>query len=236
MNPCEVIVKKKTLRKDCLKKNALWETALRAAVEMKSTFFESAAEPVQNSGTQSKELLIGHRRRDETTQNSLGALSESELCSASSINQGVSSWDVLPCSWIHSVQLLWKEISKPFGSMWSLRIRSRHLTKLQKANYMSNSSGSMGFRSNFNITFVFIFKKESKRRTSFRYLFQVGVNRKSGIIEPSFFVRLGRAKKEISDIAEGNKLNLKKQTSAFFYKMILSRIQNIFIRYFIGQG
>lgn len=89
---------KKTLEKIALKGMLCGrEPALRTAVEMKSTFFESAAEPIQNSGTQSKELLIGHRRRDETTQNSLGALSENELCSAGSINQGISSWDVLPC-------------------------------------------------------------------------------------------------------------------------------------------
>lgn len=89
---------KKTLEKIALKGMLCGrEPALRTAVEMKSTFFESAAEPIQNSGTQSKELLIGHRRRDETTQNSLGALSENELCSAGSINHGISSWDVLPC-------------------------------------------------------------------------------------------------------------------------------------------
>lgn len=65
---------------------------------MKRKLLESATEPIQNSGTQSKELLIGHGRRDETTQNSLGALSENELYSASSINQEVSSWDMLLCS------------------------------------------------------------------------------------------------------------------------------------------
>lgn len=73
---------------------------------MKRKFFVSATEPIQNSGTQSKELLIGHERKDETTQNSLGALSENELYYTSSINQEVSSWDILPCSWIHSVLLL----------------------------------------------------------------------------------------------------------------------------------
>ena len=74
------------------------QTALRTAVRMKSKLFEFATEPIRNSGTQSKELLIGHGRRDETTQTSLGALSENEISSASSFNQEVSSWDILLCS------------------------------------------------------------------------------------------------------------------------------------------
>lgn len=60
--------------------------ALRTAVEMKNAFSEYAPEPIQNSGTQSKETLIGHRRREETTQ-LLGALSGNELCSARSVSQ-----------------------------------------------------------------------------------------------------------------------------------------------------
>lgn len=161
MNPCAVIVK--TLRKDCLKKNALWEGdgSENSSRDEKQVFWichwtnSEFWNPVQGAPNRSQE-------KGETTQNSLGALSENELCSASSINQGVSLSDVLPCSWIHSVLLLWKEISKPFGSMWSLRIRSRHLTKWQEANYMSNSSGSTGFRSNLEIILCLSLRKKAK--------------------------------------------------------------------------
>jgi hypothetical protein len=57
------------------------ETALRAAVKMKRKLFEPATEPIQNSGAESKELLIGHRRKDETTQNFSDVVSKDELYS-----------------------------------------------------------------------------------------------------------------------------------------------------------
>lgn len=97
MNPYGVIVK--ILRKDSLKKNSLWEKeSSENSSQDERKLFESATEPIQNSGTQSKELLIGHGRRGETTRNSLGALSENELYSASNINQEISSWDILLCN------------------------------------------------------------------------------------------------------------------------------------------
>lgn len=89
----------KILRKDSLKKNSLWERdSSENSSQDERKLFESATEPIRNSGSQSKKLLIGHGRRDETTQNSLGALSENELYVASGINQEGSAWDTLLCS------------------------------------------------------------------------------------------------------------------------------------------
>lgn len=70
MSPYGVIIK--ILRKDSLKKNALWERgSSENSSQDEKQVFEFATEPIWNSGTQSKELLIGHGRRDETTQKTL---------------------------------------------------------------------------------------------------------------------------------------------------------------------
>jgi hypothetical protein len=68
------------------------------------------------------------------------------LFSASSINWEILSWDMLLCSWIHSKghkHALWK--------YWFLRIRCRHLTNSQEANYRGNSSGRAELRNNLYI-------------------------------------------------------------------------------------